>query len=108
MKGPGMSCRGIKIFWSWVMVMGRWRGRVVGSGVSGLLRVLCEEERAGRHCRCPGGELSPSADGSNDPRPKGAYLQADLGRVQWKGEEVSKAGRCARPQELHSRCGRHL
>lgn len=39
---------------------------------------------------------------------EGSYLQADLGCVQWEGEEISKAGRCACPQELHSRGGWHL
>ena len=72
--------------------------------MSDLLRVLCEEGQAGRCRRCPGGELGPSIVENSDPWPKGTYLQADLGCVQWKGEEVSKAGCRARPQELHSRC----
>lgn len=44
----------------------------------------------------------------SQPLANRTHLQADLGGVQGEGEEVSKTGRCARPQELHNRCGRHL
>lgn len=102
-----LSCQGIKVFLSWVIVMGRQQGRVPSRGVSGLLRVLCEKSTLA-DCRGCGGEASLSFDVNNDLWPKGTYLQADLGCVQGKGEEVSKTGGRACSQELHSCCGRHL
>lgn len=83
--------------------MGRWQDGVSSSGVSGLLRRRCEEEPVADGA---GAVLENSA--SPRMRPKGTYLQADFGCVQWEGEEVSKTGGCACPQELHSRCGRQL
>lgn len=99
--GPGSSSQGVKLLWSWAMVMGQWdAGRLGCSGP--FLRTSRQRARG------PWWRTRPLPSGNSDLWPKGTYLQADLGRVQWEGEEVGEAGRGARPQKLHSRRGRHL
>lgn len=66
---------------------------------------VCEEEHVGTWADAVQKQPLPR---ESQPLAKGTHLQADLGSVQGEGEEVSKTGGSASPQELHSCCGRYF
>lgn len=81
-------------------------GGDLGSVGGGLLSALCEEEHVGTWTDAV--KKQPLLPRESQPLAKGTHLQADLGGVQGEGEEVSKTGGSAGPQELHSCCGRYF
>lgn len=100
MKGPVTACQGIEIFLSWAMVMGRQQGRVGSSGVSGLLRVVCEEERVGSRCRCCGRDVSPSFDVNNDPWPRAPTCRRTLAVSSGKVRRSAKQAAMPAPRNF--------
>lgn len=88
------------MFLSWMMVMGTWGGRVESSGGSGLLRVLCKEEHAGRHEGCWHGELSPSCDPNNDPCPKARTCRRTLAVSSGKVTRSAKQAAVPAPRNF--------
>lgn len=99
-EGPVTSCQGIKIFLSWAMVMGRQQGRVGSSGVSGLLRVVCEEELVGSRYRCCGRDRSPSFDANNDPWPRAPTCRRTLAVSSGKVRRSAKQAAMPAPRNF--------
>lgn len=68
--------------------------------MSGLLRVLCEEEHAGRHKRCWSGELSPSFDLNNDPCQKAPTCRRTLAVSSGKVRRSAKQAAVPAPRNF--------
>lgn len=78
-----------------------------GSVGGSLPSALCEEDMLAHGLTL--GRGSPFLlVNESQPLAKGTHLQADLGGVQGEGEEISKTGCSAGPQELYNCCGRHF
>lgn len=80
---------------SWMMV-----GGVANSGVSGLLRVLCEEDQAGARKRCWSGELSPSFDLNSDPCQKAPTCRRTLAVSSGKVRRSAKQAAVPAPRNF--------